>query len=76
VRVLVERGPSLPSDQVAAAFAAAPLLANALPGSGPAVYAAAAAIAACRVLPGVHYPGDVIAAALLGAAAGHAARRH
>lgn len=76
VRVLIERpqGPSLPSDQVAAAFAAAPFLANALP-AGPAAYAAAAASGACRVLAGVHYPGDVIAAALLGAAAGHAARR-
>ncbi len=77
VCVLIERpqGPSLPSDQVAAAFAAAPFLANALPRAGPAVYAGATAIGACRVLAGVHYPGDVIAAALLGAAAGHVARR-
>ncbi len=75
--VLVERpqGPSLPSDQVAAAFAAAPFLANALPAAGPAVYAAAATIGACRVLAGVHYPGDVLAAALLGTTAGRAARR-
>ncbi len=77
MRVLIERpqGPSLPSDQVAAAFAAAPFLAHALPGAGPAIYAGAAAISACRVLAGVHYPGDVIAAALVGAAAGHAGRR-
>ncbi len=77
VRVLVERpkGPSLPSDQVAAAFAATPFLAAALPAAGPAFYAAAAALGGCRVLAGVHYPGDVLAAALLGTTAGIAARR-
>lgn len=77
VCVLIERpqGPSLPSDQVAAAFAAAPFLAHAVPRAGLAIYAGAAMMGACRVLAGVHYPGDVIVAALLGVAAEHAGRR-
>jgi undecaprenyl-diphosphatase len=76
LRVLIERpqGPSLPSDQVAAAFAASSLLASAVPSAGPFIYAAAASVGLCRVLAGVHYPGDVVAAALLGAAVGAAAR--
>jgi len=80
VRTLVTRptGPSLPSDQVAAAFAGARLLSDQLPRAAPFLSAAAASIALARVLAGVHYPGDVLAAAALGtavAAAGRARRR-
>jgi undecaprenyl-diphosphatase len=76
VDVLIARpnGPSFPSDQVVAAFAALPLLAAAGRG-GPAYAVAATALAASRVLAGVHYPGDVLAAAALGTAVGRLARQ-
>jgi membrane-associated phospholipid phosphatase len=76
IDVLIDRpeGPSFPSDQVTGAFAALPFL-TAAGGGGPAFVAAATGLAACRVLAGVHYPGDVLAAAALGTAAGRLARR-
>jgi undecaprenyl-diphosphatase len=52
--------PGFPSDHATAAFAIGTVL----------VLLAAVALAVSRVLVGIHYPGDVIAGALLGALAG------
>jgi membrane-associated phospholipid phosphatase len=63
-------GPSLPSDQVAGAFAAAVVVGTALPRLRRPLLALATALAAARVYVGVHYPADVAAGAALGAATG------
>src|SRR3954452_21727986 len=68
-------GPSFPSDQTAAAFAGATLLAQALPEARAPLYAAAALIAAARVSCGVHWPSDVACAAAGGSAAAVVAAR-
>jgi undecaprenyl-diphosphatase len=61
-------GPGLPSDQTAAAFAAAHSISRRRPKlSGP-LYATAAAIALARVYTGVHHLSDTIAGAALGTA--------
>ena len=57
---------SCPSAHAATSFAAAPLLARAVP--APPVYLAAAAMALSRPYVGAHYPSDVLAGAALGTA--------
>jgi membrane-associated phospholipid phosphatase len=59
-------GGSLPSDQAAAAFAAAEVLAWLEPDARGWLCALAMLIAASRVVVGAHHPSDVVAGALLG----------
>jgi undecaprenyl-diphosphatase len=61
--------PGFPSDHATAAFAIAAVLLLRLGRRALPVLLAAAALAVSRVLVGVHYPGDVLAGALLGTAA-------
>jgi undecaprenyl-diphosphatase len=61
--------PSFPSDHATAAFAIAAVLLLVLGVRALPVLLAAVALAASRVLVGIHYPGDVLAGALLGSAA-------
>jgi undecaprenyl-diphosphatase len=65
---------SFPSGHTAVAFAAAVALAGAGSGLGLVVALLAGGIALSRVYLGAHYPLDVAAGALLGAACGWAAR--
>ena len=59
---------TLPSDHATATFAIAAAIALRMPRLGAVLLALAAAISVSRVGVGVHYPGDVIAGAALGAA--------
>jgi membrane-associated phospholipid phosphatase len=59
---------SFPSGHAASAFAFAAGVAMDLPQAGLVLNAAAAVVAYSRVHTGVHYPGDVIAGSLTGAA--------
>ena len=61
------RSRSFPSGHSAAAFAFASGVGDVLPGAAIPLRALATAVAYARVHTGVHYPGDVIAGALLGA---------
>jgi undecaprenyl-diphosphatase len=65
---------SFPSGHTAVAFAAAVSLAGAGSGLGEVVALLAGGVAVSRVYLGAHYPLDVAAGALLGAACGWAAR--
>jgi membrane-associated phospholipid phosphatase len=67
-------GGSLPSDQAAAAFAAAEMLSWLQPQPRPLLCPAAALLKLSRVAVGAHYPTDVLAGALVGAAIGHGAK--
>jgi membrane-associated phospholipid phosphatase len=58
---------SFPSGHAASAFAFAAGVAAEAPQAGVALNVAAAVVAYSRVHTGVHYPGDVVAGALLGA---------
>lgn len=59
---------SFPSGHAATSFAGATVLAFAFPKLAPVLYLLAAAIAFSRVYLGVHYPLDILAGAILGAA--------
>jgi membrane-associated phospholipid phosphatase len=59
-------GPGLPSDQTAAAFAAAGAISRRYPSLSAPLYAAATAIALARVYCGVHYLSDTAAGAAFG----------
>jgi membrane-associated phospholipid phosphatase len=59
---------SFPSGHATVAFACATALTLAVPRLAVAFYALAALIAFSRVYVGVHYPGDILAGALLGLA--------
>ena len=61
-------GTSFPSGHAATSFAGATFLALAAPRLAPALFVLAAAVAYSRVYVGVHYPFDVVAGAVLGAA--------
>jgi membrane-associated phospholipid phosphatase len=67
-------GGSFPSDQAAAAVAAAEILGWFAPPARPWMLGAAAALAVARVAAGVHYPSDVIAGGIVGAAIGRGSR--
>jgi undecaprenyl-diphosphatase len=58
--------PGFPSDHATAAFAIATVLALSFGVRSLPVVLAAIALAASRVLIGVHYPGDVLAGAMIG----------
>jgi undecaprenyl-diphosphatase len=64
--VSMPRSTSLPSGHSASAFAFAAGVGRVLPQVGAPLYAAAATVAYSRVHTGVHYPGDVVAGAVLG----------
>jgi membrane-associated phospholipid phosphatase len=61
---------SFPSGHAASAFAGATLLAGLAPRFAAPLFALAVAMAWSRVYVGVHYPLDVLAGAILGAAVG------
>jgi undecaprenyl-diphosphatase len=61
---------SFPAGHAATAFAGATLLSYVAPRASPGFLLLAVAIGFSRVYVGVHYPGDVGAAALIGAAVG------
>jgi undecaprenyl-diphosphatase len=65
---------SFPSGHATVSFACATVLALAVPRLRWPLYALAAAIAWSRVYVGVHYPGDVLAGAVLGVAIATALR--
>ena len=65
---------SFPSGHAATSFAAAVVLAAYVPRLAPALFTLAVLIAFSRVYVGVHYPVDVIAGAVLGAAVATALR--
>jgi undecaprenyl-diphosphatase len=64
---------SFPAGHAATAFAGATLLSYVAPKAAPAFLTLALAIAYSRVYVGVHYPGDVVAGAFIGATIGLAA---
>ena len=61
---------SFPAGHAATAFAGATLLSYLVPRAAPLFVLLAAAIGYSRVYVGVHYPGDVVAGALLGVLCG------
>lgn len=67
-RVRVPGSGSFPSGHAASAVAFASGVARVVPGAGLPLRALAAVVAYSRVHTGVHYPGDVLAGAILGAA--------
>jgi undecaprenyl-diphosphatase len=67
-------GGSFPSDVAAASFAAAEILGWFAPPARRWMLGTAAMLALARVAAGVHYPSDVIAGGIVGAAIGRASR--
>jgi membrane-associated phospholipid phosphatase len=76
VRSLIRcpEGGSFPSDQTAASFAAAEILGWFAPPARQWMLGTAAILAVARVAAGVHYPSDVIAGGIIGAAIGRGSR--
>lgn len=66
---------SFPSGHSAASFAAATVLAGSYPKAGVPLFVTAAGVAVSRVFLGHHFPSDVTAGAVLGAAIGLLSRR-
>jgi membrane-associated phospholipid phosphatase len=73
--VAMPRSRSLPSGHAASAFAFTAGVGSVLPREAAALRAVAALVAYSRVHTGVHYPGDVIAGSLVGAACGQLTAR-
>ena len=67
-QVRMPQSRSFPSGHAASAFAFASGVATALPQAGVPLTGLAAVVAYSRVHTGVHYPGDVIAGSVAGAA--------
>jgi membrane-associated phospholipid phosphatase len=67
-------GGSFPSDQAAASFAAAEILGWFAPAARQWMLWTAAILAVARVAGGVHYPSDVVAGSIMGAAIGRGSR--
>ena len=74
-QVPMPRSTSLPSGHAASAFAFATGAGQFVPAAGVPLRALAALVAYSRVHTGVHFPGDVIAGSLIGAAAAQATAR-
>jgi len=66
-RVQMPRSGSFPSGHTAAAVAFASGVGRVLPAAGAPLHTLSALVAYSRIHTGVHYPGDVLAGALLGA---------
>jgi membrane-associated phospholipid phosphatase len=73
--VPMPRSRSLPSGHSASAFAFATGVGGTMPRTGAALRLLAAAVGYSRVHTGVHYPGDVVAGALIGATLAQATAR-
>jgi undecaprenyl-diphosphatase len=63
---------AFPSGHASTSFAGATVLALSLPRLAVPLYALATLVALSRVYVGVHYPGDIVGGALLGATVGAA----
>jgi undecaprenyl-diphosphatase len=75
-QVRMPKSASWPSGHTAAAFAFATGVSDVLPWDGAGLHLLAAAVGYSRVHTGVHYPGDVILGALIGAAISHVVVDH
>jgi undecaprenyl-diphosphatase len=70
-QVRMPRSTSFPSGHAASAFAFATSIGRVLPREAAALHPVAALVAYSRVHTGVHYPVDVVAGSLIGAAMAH-----